>query len=405
MTGSARILIVTSGSLSRNPRPAKEATELAKAGYQVTVLHPGEGPECAALDAGLAASAGFQEAVMTPAAAALPRLTRRLQRWLAVRAIRLGVESVAALGAGRALLARARELPADLTIVHNEISLWAGRQLMREGRRVAADIEDWYSEDLQVDERQHRPLRLLRELERHMLNRAAYVSTTSAALGGALHARYGGHPPLTLTNSFPLQPDPRNTRPPGNAPPAFFWFSQTLGPGRGLEAFLELWRQLTKPSRLVLLGEPRPGYADHLRSLCPSSLRSQLEFQGLVPPAQLAGVIARQDIGLALEDNSIPSRDYTITNKILQYLNAGLAVVATPTAGQWEVLRAAPQCGLMLAPGAAAQSIAALDTWLGDRARLQQAQAAARAAAERIYCWELEAPKLRRAVQTALSSP
>jgi hypothetical protein len=31
--------------------------------------------------------------------------------------------------------------------------------------------------------------------------------------------------PVILTNSFPLQPDPRRTP---NLPPAFFWFSKTI---------------------------------------------------------------------------------------------------------------------------------------------------------------------------------
>jgi len=46
--------------------------------------------------------------------------------------------------------------------------------------------------------------------------------------------------------------------------------------------------------------------------------------------------IAEHDIGFAGETPSIRSRDLTATNKILQYLLAGLAVVASDTAGQRE---------------------------------------------------------------------
>ena len=49
-------------------------------------------------------------------------------------------------------------------------------------------------------------------------------------------------------------------------------------------------------------------------------------------------MIATYDVGLALEPNTPLNKDLTISNKILQYLNAGLAVFATPTQGQREVL-------------------------------------------------------------------
>jgi len=121
-----------------------------------------------------------------------------------------------------------------------------------------------------------------------------------------------------------------------------------------------------------------------------------------VPPARLPGVIADHDIGLALEQSSIASRDLTITNKILQYLNAGLAVVATPTAGQREVLQRAPDAGLALAPDRAPASFAPLQAWLDNPSLLHRAQTAARAAAEQVYCWEREGPRLLECVRQAL---
>jgi len=398
-----KVLILIAGNLSRSPRPEKEATTLARAGYGVTVLHLSEGSVYDRLDADLAKAGGYETISLVLDSTPLMRHMRRLRRWLAVRAIAIGLEDVMALGPGRALLARARTHPADLIIVHNEIGLWAGRQLLRDGRRVAADIEDWHSEDLLEHDRHHRPLRLLRRVEGEILREAAYVSTTSQALRCALHQRYGGPMPEVITNSFPLQDRPRPQQPKREAPPAFFWFSQTIGPGRGLEGFFPVWARLSAPTRLVLLGEPQGGFADHLRALLPADLRQRLEFLGLVPPPQLPGVIAQHDIGLALEESSIPSRDGTITNKILQYLNAGLAIVATSTAGQREVLRTAPRAGLLLDNANHGTAIAQLNSWLQNRDQLRLVQQAARTAAEETYCWEREAPKFLHCVNQALA--
>jgi glycosyltransferase involved in cell wall biosynthesis len=204
-----------------------------------------------------------------------------------------------------------------------------------------------------------------------------------------------------IANAFPLQADPHRG-PPGQ-PPTWFWFSQTLGPGRGLEAFLAAWALTAQPSRVVLLGESLPGYARALLDRLPPARRPALTFLPLVAPDELPTVIARHDIGLALEDAAIVNRDLTITNKLLQYLNAGLAILATPTAGQREVLTRAPEAGLIAPLADPAAAAAVLDGLLADRVALGRCQAAARRAAERVYAWEREAPRLIELVRRALA--
>lgn len=402
---AARILIVTNGPLCRNPRVVKEAGTLGRAGYDVTALTVRNHPPSEPADRALLEGAPFRRVTLDlydtgETSRALVWL-RRLRTKLARSAVhRFGWQSMAALGPSSALLRRARRIQADLTIVHNEVPHWVGTRLLASGRRVAADFEDWHSEDLLPADRVHRPLALLRHHEATLLHRAAYVSTTSNALADALHTRFGGRRPYVIDNAFPLQPDPRSG-PPGT-PPAFFWFSQTLGAGRGLEAFVAAWAHTTQPSRLVLLGEPAAGYADRLLGALPAAKRALVQLLPLVPPGELPAVIARHDIGLALEDASIVNRDLTITNKIIQYLNAGLAVVASDTAGQREVLAHAPGAGPLIRLTDTAALTRTLDTILADRAALARAQTAARAAAESHYCWERVAPTLLTAVETAL---
>lgn len=403
---SARILIITNGHLCRNPRPLKEADTLGRAGYDVTVLAVRNHAASAILDRDLLQGAPFRyEPFDMLPGFATGRVTvfrRRLLLWAARRAAAMtGLPTIHALGPAGALLRRARRIPADLTMVHNEVPHWVGTRLLDDGRTVAADFEDWNSEDLLPEQRAQRPLDLLRVVEQTLLNRAVHTTTTSHALAAALHARYGGRLPLVITNSFPLQRDPRSG-PPG-APPSFFWFSQTLGPGRGLEIFLETWARTAGSSRLVLLGEPTAGFDEQVRNRLPPERRTKVSFLPLVPPAGLPAVIAGHDIGLALESVVIPSRNLTITNKILQYLNAGLAVVASDTGGQREVLARKPEAGVIVDFRDRAAASAALDALLANRAALARRQAAARRLAEEVYCWEREAPALLAAVEAALA--
>jgi glycosyltransferase involved in cell wall biosynthesis len=403
----ARILIITNGHLCRNPRPLKEAETLGRAGYDVTVLGVRDHASSEAQDQTLLKDAPFRhEAVnMLPGyntrSGAVFR--ERLLRWVARQAgLKLGLQSIRSLGPAGPLLHNARRLPADLTIVHNEVPHWVGVQLMKEGRRVAADIEDWHSEDLLPEDRLRRPLSLIRSVEKTLLDRAAYITTTSQSMADALRARYGGRLPQVMTNSFPLQPNPQ--RKAVGTPPALFWFSQTLGAGRGLEQFLAAWRQTRQPSRLVLLGSPAAGYGRHLLSLLPVEWHPRVRFLPLVSPAELPGVIALHDVGLALEQAFIVNRNLTITNKILQYLNAGLAIVASDTAGQREVLERQPEAGAIVELHETARLAETLDGLLEDPARLAQRQQAARKLAEDVYCREREAPRFLALVEQALTS-
>jgi len=404
------ILILSASHLCRNPRVVKEATTLAAAGYDVTVMSVSVRGEFERLDRDLMAGRPFRRKVIDYTATTLrARTADFLQRgatWGARRLCRtLGVESAQALGPAGALLRFARSQPADLIIAHTEIPLWAAQPLIRDGRRVAVDMEDWYAEDLLPADRLSRPLRLLRAAERFALNHAAYASATSESMAGALAAAYGCPKLLVLRNTFPLQAGSRLDRPSGAEPPAFIWFSQTIGPGRGLEAFLAAWAQTKTPSRVHLLGDIQSGYRQQLLSPLPETRRAEVAFHPLVAPDELPAQLAAFDIGLALEPHSPRNRDLTITNKLFQYLNAGLAIVATDTAGQAEVMRAANDCGLLVQANKPAQFAAKLEELIGDPTRLRACQLAARAAAEREFCWEREAPRLLEAVARALATP
>lgn len=400
-----RILIVSGSALSRNPRVLKEAETLAQAGHNVTVLTLRNHAVAEAFDLKIMATARFRRIVLdvTPAPGAAQALVflRRLKaaraRWTARH---LGWESIETIGPAGELLAMARKQSADLVIGHTEVGLWVVARLLDEGRNVAADFEDWHSEDLLPLDRAGRPVQLLRKVELALLHGATYTTTTSEVLADALQQAAGGRRPAVVYNSFPLQPNPRNG-PPGD-PPSFIWFSQTIGPGRGLEEFLKVWNQMSVSSRVTLVGEDRHGYRDTLRSLVSPERQGLLNFADLVPPDTLPSLIARHDVGLALEPLIPLNKNLTVSNKIFQYVNAGLAVVATPTAGQREVLARNVDAGVFLLTTPAANATA-LDQLLRDRAMLQSRQQAARRLAEAQYCWEHASHALLDLVNHALS--
>ena len=406
----AKILVLTSSHLCRNPRVVKEAATLGAAGYDVTVMSISVQQRFEHMDLELMRDQPFHRIVLdyaanTPPARAMDFLQRSATWGARLLCSGLKIELAQSLGPASSLLRLARSHPADLTIAHTEIPIWAAEYLIRDGRRVAVDVEDWYSQDLLFADRKSRPLRLLRRAENFVLNHAAYASATSDSMGAALVEAYGCPEPITLRNTFPLQAKSRIDRPLGNEPPAFIWFSQTIGPGRGLELFFSAWARTSTRSLIYLLGDERPGYRRHLLSRVPAARHADVKFIPLVTPDELPLKLAEFDIGLALEPHWPRNRDITITNKIFQYINAGLAVVATDTAGQREVMRAAPDCGLLVQAHETTRLTARLDALIGQRESLRSCQLAARQAARNQFAWEHDAPHLLEAVGRALARP
>lgn len=398
------VLILAAGPLCRNPRVHKEAVALSAAGFDVTVTSIANTESFEEYDRELLRDAPFRRIALDRLSCRTPdRLAAFAERglaWLACRAVRMGFESPLSLGPYHALRRLAIRTPADLTIVHAELPFLVGASLMERGRRVAADFEDWHSRDLLPASRTTRPLRLLEKTERLLIQRSAYTSAPSEAMAAALQSAYGGKRPIVIPNTFPLQPPPSPL--PRNSPPSFFWFSQTIGEGRGLEPFLAAWAFVREASQVCLLGDISDSFRETLLGLVPEGKRASLRFLPITSPGALPSVIASHDIGLALEPESPESRYLTATNKIFQYLNAGLAVLATPTAGQREVMSRMPDSGLVIDLGAPGPLAAQLDLLLANPERLNAMGAAAREGAVRYFSWERSAPQLVAAVSAAL---
>lgn len=402
---SARITLLSSGPLCRNPRVLKEATTLGGAGHDVTVATIAWHPRFEATDAALLRDAPFRKAALDRTGrTAGSRTTSFLERGLTFALRRARAAHPASLGSYHALRRLALARPFDLLIAHTELPLCIARELLAAGLPVAADIEDWHSRDLLPDARRARPLALLETAERHLLRGARHVTTTSRAMADALAQAYDAPAPVVVPNTFPLTPHGQLSIPaPPTEPVRFVWLSQTIGPGRGLEEFLAGWSLTRRDSRVVLLGDPRAGYIETLRARLPDSHRARVETAPRVPPNEIASFLSRHDVGLALEPREPDNKNLTISNKIFHYLDAGLAVLATPTRGQSEVFARDPAIGLLDDLASSSALAARLDDWLANREHLRAAGRAARRLAENEFCWEKTAPVLLATVERSLA--
>lgn len=393
----------------------KEADAVASAGYQVEVLGSGISLELRKRDLKLAAGKKWKFTGLMAWHGEIKRLGRRANRFTGNLIHRLtGWENRWQLGmAAFELLKEGRKRCAGLYIAHSEAGMWAAEQLRREGRRVGVDMEDWFSEDLLPEARKNRPIRLLRELERSLLCHGVYSSCTSEAMAEVLVKEYGCRRPVVVRNVFPIkdragldgkwkdrpgmakwmEKNNPTTERPKEAPVSIHWFSQTIGPGRGLEILFQALDGIEGNWELHLRGNLK-GYEEWLEGVCPRIVLKRMAVHGLVENEELLSRVAEHDIGYCGEVDSPANRNLTISNKLFQYLQGGLAVVASDTAGQAEAASEA-RGAVWVFRGSEKTSLAEkLGSLLRDRGALQNSRQSAWQAGEKLT-WESESKRLQ----------
>ncbi len=395
----AKINIISGIQLCNNPRVVKEADALTEAGHEVevfsSILRRGD----ASLETALSENKGWK---LTPVIDNSSQSIGQQLRWFSARSrCRIwnriyrasGWGNVRQLGyAAPEMLRLCRQRKAALNIVHLEQALWVGNQLLNDGERVAIDLEDWYSEDLSSKDRAFRPGYLLRRWEKRLLREGCYATTTSHVMGSALAKAYNCTAPKVLYNTFPRQErnclDGKSIDRNDHKTPSITWFSQTVGPDRGLEVLVDALPHIEIPVQIHIRGRCRNGYEEILRSRVGTNSKHKLFFHPCVPHHQLLSRLSEHDIGFAGELSHCRSRDLTITNKIFQYLLAGLVILSSDTAGQQEISNAHPRL-LHTFQGNSVQSLAShLNALLRDRDQMALAKQEAVTLAETKFCWE-----------------
>ncbi|HTK18842.1 MAG TPA: hypothetical protein VL442_04995, partial [Mucilaginibacter sp.] len=180
-------------------------------------------------------------------------------------------------------------------------------------------------------------------IEEIYLPQVDYLSTSSPLISEAYKKIFPAKQPVTILNTFKI--DKRIQHPSINDSGAIrmFWFSQTIGINRGLEEVLIALKTLAGYSfELHLLGYLSSDMKDLL-----DEYRSSLKIyiHKPLPPDEIPFFASQFDIGLATENTHPYNRDICLTNKIFTYLCAGLAIVASNTQAQAELIKKYPATG------------------------------------------------------------
>ena len=129
-----------------------------------------------------------------------------------------------------------------------------------------------------------------------------------------------------------------------------FWFSQTVGQNRGIEEVVLAIADLPEHNfKLNLLGELTANDHEYFcRFFKKNNINKKLVmFHQTIADSEIIDFASKYDIGLATETGSPFNRDICLTNKIFTYNQAGLAILATDTTAQKDLLSRYPNMGLI----------------------------------------------------------
>lgn len=403
MTGSRarpRVTVVTAGHLSTSPRMLKAADALAAAGYRVRMISTRHLPWAVRADREVRR---LREAAWTWAtvdyerdADAFARVRTGLRLRAATLAARalgpsrcpVGLAAAAWSRAHRELVRAAMREPADLMYGGGAALAAVAEVGRRMGVVYAIDLEDLHSAE-QVDSPAATLAHALASrIERDVLPGAAFVTASSPGIAAAYADRYAVSP-IVVHNTFPLPSKPPDLHAHRERRLRLYWFSQTIGPGRGLEDAVSAMALAAVPAELHLRGLAMAGYVESLRRLAARGApRLVIVPHEPAAPDAMVDLCADYDIGLSLERGPVLNKLLCLSNKALTYILGGLAVVLTDTPGQRPLARDLGEGSLLYAPGDVASLGAGLRRWADDSRLLERARTASWRAAQGRWHWE-----------------
>ena len=390
-----RICVVTAGHLSTCPRMLKAADALHDAGYHVRVVSTRhvswawqtdlcvrnrrrwgwqvvDYDRVSARRKQLASGVRFRGAQ----AAALVAGAARVPLAIAIRGYsRMHDELVSAIASE----------PADFVYGGTTGALAAvATGARRLGVRFGVDLEDFHSAE-QTGEGSALAHALAERIESDVLPRAAFLTAGSPMIADAYSAKYNVRPtPIhnTFSINFAAAPNRRG-------PLRLYWFSQTLGPGRGLDDVIAAVGRCGISAELHLRAQPIPAYAEGL-ARCQTRLAPSLKivFHDPEAPDRMIELAQGYDLGVSTEDGAVLNHRLCLGNKIFTYLAAGTPVLLTATPAQARLASDLGAAATLYPPGDVDALATTLQRWDGDPNLRCVAAYEARAAARRRWHWE-----------------
>lgn len=394
-----RVCVITAGHLSTSPRMLKAADALHEAGYQMRVICTNHVQWAKSADAETIQKRSWKPIVIDydRRSASLTyfytgvrfHAAQRLAGFLTPARSHLLLAMLAYGRVHSEMYRTAIAEPVDLlyggTTGGIPVVAAAARRL---GVPYALDLEDFHSAEQADSPSATLAHGLARRIEQNILPGATFLTAAGRGVASAYKEAYRVNP-IPINNVFSLPPVPPNTSPGAHLGLRLYWFSQTIGPRRGLEDAINAMGIAQLPGELHLRGNAIPDYLASLRALGQKNApHLKIVHHEPASPDEMGQLAQDYDIGLALEQPYVHNSQVCLSNKVFTYMLAGLAVVFSDTVGQRPIADDMGEGAFIYSPG----DITSLASWFrvmaADKSRLAHAKQTAWDAAKRRWHWD-----------------
>lgn len=399
-----KIVLISSGQPSVNPRLVKEANFFSELGYEVFVLYSYWTHWAWKTDEQLFKSVKWKPILAggSPFKNKLLYLTTKI-RFKVLNTIannftlNFGVAEVAKGRATLELLKLAKSIKATLYIAHNLAALPIAIKAANYcNAKFGFDAEDFHRNEVSNFSGDFN-YRISKYLEDKYLNECDYISAASPLIAENYKKLYPQINPVIINNVFELKHIQEASFSNDNRL-KLFWFSQTIGRQRGIEDVISAINLLKNPLiELHLLGNITPDDKMYFEELS-GNFSSYLFIYNPIAPDSIFKFANRFDIGLALELNTPFNREVCLTNKIFTYLVAGLAIIASNTLAQKAFIEKNNGIGSTYSNGDVKALALTIDNYFNDRQLLNSCKLESNKIAKEKYNWETESTALIKTI-------
>lgn len=403
-----KIVLISSGQPSINPRLVKEADLLSNSGYEVFVIYSFWIKWAYDSDFVLFKRVSWKPILVggTPFNNKILFFYTRIRHKLFSIIAKWNVFGfqVAEISKGRAfveMLQKAKSIKADIYIAHNLAALpIAVKAAKYHKAKCGFDAEDFHRQEV-TDDCNSFEYKSAKYLEDKYLPQIDYFTAASPLIAAEYKKLYPNLNPIIINNVFLNKFTILNSQfSIQNSPLKLFWFSQTIGKGRGIETVIEAISKLQNSQiELHLLGNSTDDIRNYFSGLFP---KVKITFYQPLAPDDIFEFASQFDIGLALEQNIPYNRDICLTNKIFTYLTSGLVVIASETAAQKHFMEENSSIGKSFALGGVEKLAKIINDFYHNKDYLNTCKCESLKLAQEKYNWELESKKLIEIINKTL---
>jgi glycosyltransferase involved in cell wall biosynthesis len=391
-----RVTIVTAGHISACPRMLKAADALACAGYRVRLVSVNHTSWMTKTDAAVRATRRWSSSIVDYDAVTGSALRRKsgarfkvmqaLARAIGPARVPLGVAVRAYSRVHDELVREVTAGPADIIYGGSTGALAAVEESARAlGVPYAIDFEDFHSGE-HGGPGSELPNALAARVERHVIPAARFVTAGSPMIAETYAGRYGVRP-LPIHNTFSALPNSEAGSADGSL--RLYWFSQTLGPRRGIEDVIRAAGEARLDVELHLRARSIPEYLESIRRLHAGvAPQMKLVLHDPAAPDEMVRLAQPYDLGLACEEPDTLNRRLCLANKIFTYLAAGIPMLLSRTPAQARLEPALGDAAFGYEHGDVSGLARILRRLADDAALRRRSREAARDAAARRWHWE-----------------